>query len=65
MDYNKISALSTSFIAFSSFLGVLFAMIYYIFQIKNLGIFQAFISTIIYIDMNLLFWYILKKKGVL
>jgi lipid-A-disaccharide synthase-like uncharacterized protein len=62
MDYNKISAIATSFLAFSSFLGVLIALVYYSFQIKKLNVFQVLIGAIIYIDVNLLFLYTLKKN---
>lgn len=64
MDYSKVNAIATSFLAFSSFLGVLIAMVYYSFQIKNLSVLQVVVGAIIYIDANLLFLYILKKKGV-
>ena len=62
MCYKKLTAISTSFLAFSSFLGVLFAMVYYLFQIKNFTISQAVLGVIIYIDINLLFLYTLKTR---
>ena len=65
MNTDKFSAVSTSFIAFSSFLGVLIAMIYYTLQIRGFGISEAIIGTIIYIDINLLFLYTLKRKGLI
>ncbi len=65
MDYNKLMAISTSSLAFSTFMGVLIAMIYYAFQIKDFGVIEAFLGTIIYIDINLLFFYMLKKKEVI
>jgi len=37
MDHTKITAIAAIFLAFSSFLGVLIATVYYAFQIKNLG----------------------------
>jgi len=47
-----LTSISTSFLAFSSFLGVLFAMVYYVFQIKNFDALQALIGVIIYIDIS-------------
>ena len=65
MDYNKIIAVATCMVAFSTFLGILIAMLYYIYQIKAMGFIGAFIYTIIYIDLNLIFLYILKRGKIL
>jgi len=59
-DY--VMEIATSMIAFSTFLGVLFAMIYYIYQIKKLGFIEASLYVVIYININLLFLYIIKRR---
>ena len=61
MDYNKINMIATSMIAFSTFLGVLFAMVYYLYLIIKVNFFEVIIGGIIYIDINLIFLYILKR----
>jgi hypothetical protein len=61
MDTNKITAIATSMIAFPTFLGVLIATIYYFYQIKELNILEALAVVNIYILLNLLFLYVLKK----
>ena len=65
MDSNDLLAVSTSFLAFSSFLGVMIALVYYAFQIKNLSTLGVIIGAIIYIDSNLLFLYYLKRKNII
>ncbi len=65
MNYEKVNAIATCVIAFSSFLGVLAAMIYYLYQIKDTGIVEVILWGIVYIDANLLFLYILKRGKVL
>jgi hypothetical protein len=59
---NKILEIAAGMTAFSTFLGVLFAMIYYIYQIKKLGFLEAILYIVIYININLLFLYILKRS---
>jgi len=53
---------STAMISFSTFLGVLFALLYYLYLILEINIIQTIIYAIIYIDINLLFLYYLKKR---
>jgi len=65
MNYNKVIAIANCFIAFFTFLGVLFALMYYYFQIRGLTIMEVIVIAIIYIDVNLLFLYYLKKIGIL
>ncbi len=64
MDYNKLTAIATSMIAFSTFLGVLFAMIYYLYLIINVTFLEALFGGIVYIDVNLLFLYVIKRGGI-
>jgi hypothetical protein len=64
MDYSKINSIGTIMIAFSTFIGGLIALIYYFFIITEFGILGVLIIGIIYIDINLLFLYTLKLKGV-
>ncbi len=64
MESSKLSAIGTSVIAFSTFLGVLFALIYYLYLIINVTFLGASLGGIVYIDINLLFLYVLKKRGV-
>lgn len=54
--------IATSMIAFSTFLGVLFAGLYYFYQIKEVNFAQAFLFSVIYININLLFLIYLKKR---
>lgn len=65
MNSNKLLALSTTSLAFSTFLGVLLTLMSYLSNILKTNIYQLFLYAIIYIDSNLLFLYILKRKGVL
>lgn len=62
MNINKVMATSTAMLAFSTFLGILIASLYYIYQIKQIDSFGMFIYVIIYIDLNLIFLYILKRQ---
>lgn len=57
----KIVDIATGMIAFTGFLGVMFAMVYYIYQIKNLNIIEAIMYIVTYINANLLFFYILMR----
>ncbi len=65
MSYEKLMAIATSFIAFSTSLGVLIALIYYSYQIKKISILEGIIISIFYIDVNLLFLYLLKKRELI
>lgn len=65
MKYDRVNAIATCVIAFSTFLGVLAAIIYYLYQIKETILIEAIIWGIVYIDINLLFLYILKRGGIL
>ncbi len=58
---NKIMEMSTAMVVFSTFLGVLFAMIYYIYQIKRLSFIEALLYVVIYININLLFLLYIKR----
>ena len=61
MDYNKINMIATSMIAFSTFLGVLFAMVYYLYLIIKVNFFEVIIGGIIYIDINSYIFIYIKK----
>jgi len=52
--------LATGMIAFSTFLVGLFASIYYAYQIFELRLIEVILFIVIYININLLFMYILK-----
>ena len=65
MDYPQVNAIATSMIAFTTFLGVLAAMIYYLYQIIEVNLFKVILLGIVYIDLNLLFLYYLKRKRML
>ena len=65
MDYERITAIATCVIAFSTFLGVLAAIIYYLYQIKETNLIEVILWGIVYIDANLLFLYILKRGHIL
>lgn len=62
MDYNKINAISNIMLGFSSFIGILIAMLFYIYQIKKMGVIEALLYAIIYIDIYLLFLYIIRRN---
>lgn len=64
MKANKITAISTTMLAFSTFLGVLLALMSYLSNFLGATSYQIFLYGIIYIDSNILFLYILKRKGV-
>jgi len=53
--------IATSMIAFSTSIGLLFTGLYYLYQIQNLIFMQAILFTVIYININLLFLYVLKR----
>lgn len=59
----NLNEISTAMIAFSTFLGVLFALIYYLYLILEVTFIEIIMYTIIYIDLNLLFLYMLKRGG--
>ena len=54
--------LATSMIAFTGFLVGLFASVYYFSQIKELDALEIFLVSVIYINANLLFLYIVKER---
>ena len=57
--------MATSMIAFSTSLGVMFAIIYYLYQMINLNFIEAFLYAIIYINVNLLvLLYITRRLNV-
>lgn len=60
MNSEKVMATSTAMVAFSTFLGVLFALLYYLYLILNVNIYEAVLYATIYIDLNLTFLYILR-----
>ena len=62
MDINKVRTISTSMSAFITFLGILFALIYYFYQFKKLNFLEIIIISEIYILFNLTFLYILTKR---
>ena len=61
MESPRINAIATSMIAFSTFLAGLFAMLYYIYQIKEIGFAYAIFYSEVYILLNLTFLYTLKR----
>ena len=65
MNYPQINAIANSMVAFTIFLGVLAAMIYYLYQIKEVNLLEVIFLGIVYIDLNLLFLYYLKRKRML
>tara|TARA_Y100000034_G_scaffold108121_1_gene138266 strand:+ start:203 stop:400 length:198 start_codon:yes stop_codon:yes gene_type:complete len=62
MELQKASLIATSMIAFSTFLGVLIALVGLITQIKNFSLIELFLYVEIYISVHLLFLYILVKR---
>ncbi|MBU3907260.1 MAG: hypothetical protein KKA64_03340 [Nanoarchaeota archaeon] len=62
MDYNKLTVIATSMIAFTGFLIGIATVIYYTYQIKRI-ISPIYVITgvNIYILINLIFLYILKR----
>jgi len=63
MNQSKVNAIATSMIAFLTFLGVLSAFIYYFYSMNLLTtLLEVGFLAIIYIDINLLFLYILKER---
>ena len=60
----KFIDISTAMISFSTFLGVLFALLYYLYLILNVNFYQMTLYAIIYIDLNLMFLYYLKRRGI-
>jgi len=65
MDSSELLAVSTAMLSFSTFLGVLFALLYYLYLILKADIYQIILYAIIYIDVNLIFLYYLKRGGLL
>lgn len=61
MGFQKGTLIATSMIAFSTSLGVLIALLNFLYQIRNLNLLELFLYAIIYIDAHLLFLYIIKR----
>ena len=57
----KVMELATSMIAFTGFLVGLFASLYYFNQIRELDFIGQILFTVIYLNANLLFLYIIKR----
>ena len=64
MEPVKVTAIATIVIGFSTFLGVMFGGIYYLYLILQVNLIGAILGGIVYIDINLLFLYILKKRDI-
>jgi len=62
MDYHKLMAVSTAVIAFATALGVMFALVYYTFLMTDANLLVAVLLGIIYIDVILIFLYVLRFK---
>ena len=60
----ELTAIATIMIAFSTFLGVLFAGAYYLLSVGRITFLGAIVYAIIYIDINLLFLYMLKRGKI-
>jgi len=58
----SIMETATSMIAFLTFLAVLFTMINYLYQTKDIGFIEMTLFVVIYININLLFLLYLKRK---
>ena len=61
MEVYNGNLIATSMIAFSTSLGVLIALISFIYQIKQISFIEAVLYSEIYISINLLFLYIIKR----
>lgn len=61
MDNDKVKAISAAMSSFIAFLGVLSALLYYLYQIKKLNPLEVMIISEIYIISNLTFLYIIKR----
>jgi len=59
MDYYQLEAVSSAVMAFATVLGVMFAIIYYMFVMASISILEAVLGGIIYIDSILIFLYII------
>ena len=55
-----VTEIATCMVAFSTFLGVLIAMISYISQVKKINFLETMLYSVIYININLLFLYRIK-----
>ena len=60
MDINKVVAISTTMLSFITFLGILFALLYYFYQFRNLRFLHVTLIGELYIAINLTFLYLLK-----
>ena len=56
----SVMDVATSMIAFTGFLVGLFAILYYVYQIKELNVLEIFLVSVIYINVNLLFLYMMR-----
>lgn len=62
MKSSESIAIATIMIAFSTFLGVLFAGVYYLYIITEVNLVDVILYTMIYIDVNLMVLYIIKRR---
>jgi len=65
MNYQKVNAVAGCMIAFTTFLGVLAALIYYLYQIKETSLIEVGLWALFYIDLNLMFLYVLKRMEII
>jgi hypothetical protein len=63
MDYVKLSAISSALLTLITTIGVLFAIIYYLFIMIKINLLQIILFTTIYIDIILIFLYLIKKNA--
>ena len=61
MSFQKGTLIATSMIAFSTSLGVLIALISFIYQIRKISLIEIILYSEIYISINLLFLYIINR----
>ena len=61
MDYQKLGAIGTIMIAFLTSLIGLITLIYYLYSM-NIDLLRVIIGAIIYIDVILIFLYIIKRQ---
>jgi len=60
MEFSKANLFATSMIAFSTSLGVLIALISFLYQIKKMSLIELVLYSEMYISAHLLFLYTLK-----
>ena len=61
MNLQKGTLIATAMIAFSTSLGVLIALISFIYQMRRISILELFVYIEMYISLNLLVLLILKR----